>query len=60
MNHSCLPNCSTFMVNNLAFTVVQKDIAAGEELTMAFVVPDIPYDLRRSLLRDVYNMRCFC
>lgn len=38
----------------------RTDIRAGEEITVAYVDPDLPRDERREKLKHMYNFDCEC
>merc|ERR1711939_534373 len=72
LNHSCDANAivkRTPSLNNSGareakpsriYLVAQKDIAAGEELTISYVSPSAPTDIRRAVLQNHYLFSCTC
>jgi hypothetical protein len=65
LNHSCSPNCSyegVLVGGSPAVRIFSEvPIAAGEELTIAYVLRSLPREERRERLRDGYGIaECRC
>ena len=68
VNHSCVPNCAFLPARDVGATeltlVAQRDIAAGEELTIGYIrstdMRAIPRDLRRQYLLREFGFVCKC
>lgn len=60
LNHSCEPNCQVaYLEDGRAVLFVLRDIASGEELTIAYIYTYLPIADRRSELR-AYGFICGC
>ncbi|GLC67842.1 hypothetical protein PLESTF_000613200 [Pleodorina starrii] len=61
INHSCDPNCTAACdTGNRTVTVLaQRDIHAGEEITLSYIDVSLPYKDRQADLRD-YGFVCRC
>ncbi|EFJ45026.1 SET and zf-MYND domain-containing protein [Volvox carteri f. nagariensis] len=61
INHSCDPNCTAVCdTGDRTVTVLaQRDIAAGEEITLSYIDVTLPYKERQAALRD-YGFVCRC
>ncbi|OSD07270.1 SET domain-containing protein [Trametes coccinea BRFM310] len=64
-NHSCVPNAAckypTQPEKPLTMEVVAlRDIAAGEEVTVPYLDPALPYQTRQDALRANYGFQCGC
>ncbi|GIL85141.1 hypothetical protein Vretimale_10792 [Volvox reticuliferus] len=61
INHSCDPNCTAACdTGDRTVTVLaQRDIPAGEEITLSYIDVSLPYKERQSELRD-YGFVCRC
>ncbi|KAL6043620.1 STIP1 y and U box-containing protein 1 [Balamuthia mandrillaris] len=60
LNHSCQPNCNYFFVGDFMFVVTATQIAAGEELTVAYLPPFLPFSQRQSKLLSGWKFECRC
>ncbi|KAG2444943.1 hypothetical protein HXX76_001679 [Chlamydomonas incerta] len=61
INHSCDPNCTAACDSGdrTATVLAQRDIAAGDEVTLAYIDVSLPYKRRQAELRD-YGFVCKC
>lgn len=61
INHSCDPNCTAACDSGdrTATLLAQRDIAAGEEITLSYIDVSLPYKRRQAELRD-YGFVCKC
>eukprot|EP00743_Colponemidia_sp_Colp-15_P007291 GILK01007874.1.p1 GENE.GILK01007874.1~~GILK01007874.1.p1 ORF type:complete len:518 (+),score=59.49 GILK01007874.1:37-1554(+) len=62
-NHSCDPNLqveSSTESGDVVFIRTRRRIVAGEELTIAYIDINLPYEERQSQLRLKYNFACRC
>ena len=60
-NHSCEPNaCVYFFNNSLAYIIAQREIEAGEEITINYIDVEIEVMERRKILKENYGFDCFC
>ncbi|KAF2162892.1 hypothetical protein M409DRAFT_68857 [Zasmidium cellare ATCC 36951] len=59
-NHSCLPNCTWAWTGDLFVARANRDIAADEELTVAYVPTSYDYEKRKSILRSSNDFECLC
>jgi len=61
-NHSCVPNAQARWEHGDASMTIRatRDIAAGEELTIAYVDVDVDAAARRSKLSEWYGFDCAC
>ncbi|KAL6069720.1 TOM (translocase of outer membrane) complex component [Balamuthia mandrillaris] len=60
LNHSCQPNCNYFFVGDFMFVVTATQIAAGEELTVAYLPPFLSFSQRQSKLLSGWKFECRC
>ncbi|KAF2838647.1 SET domain-containing protein [Patellaria atrata CBS 101060] len=62
INHDCRPNSAyRFDDTTLKHEVFAiRDIKPGEEITVTYVPPEMPSDMRNSLLRNQWNFDCTC
>ncbi|KAJ3007668.1 hypothetical protein NUW54_g3456 [Trametes sanguinea] len=65
LNHSCAPNASVRHLDQRTalsrITVLaRRDIAAGEELTITYVNPELPLEQRRRQLMEWGFGKCMC
>eukprot|EP00762_Andalucia_godoyi_P003011 ANDGO_04119.mRNA.1 hypothetical protein SAMD00019534_049040 len=62
-NHSCRPNC-WFTINSAKGGILEyrtlTDVAANEELTIAYAFMGLPVSIRRPYLFEKYNFACCC
>lgn len=64
-NHSCVPNCIPKYIITPA-EVVKMEIVAlrhigpGEELTIPYLDPALPFDIRQRALQESYGFTCNC
>lgn len=62
MNHSCSPNVmssSSFDDHRVCFVAI-REIEEGEELTIAYVDENLPFNERQKKLRELYHFTCTC
>ncbi len=61
VNHSCNPNAAATcdQGNHTVAIVAQRDIRAGEEVTLSYIDESLPYKQRQAELRD-YGFVCRC
>ncbi|KAF8970868.1 hypothetical protein BDZ97DRAFT_1694130, partial [Flammula alnicola] len=61
-NHSCGPNAQwTWHPASFALVLTAvRAIQPGEEITIAYVAPQLPYKERRAVLWEVYGFECMC
>lgn len=59
-NHSCSPNCSVTSGARRLSVVCETPVAAGAELTIAYVDTQQPLAARQKLLRTHYHFECAC
>ncbi|KIM81176.1 hypothetical protein PILCRDRAFT_503829 [Piloderma croceum F 1598] len=61
-NHSCNPNAfHEWDLPSFSLSIsARRHIRAGEEITVAYVDPDLPRDERREKLKYMYNFDCEC
>ncbi|KAL2623501.1 hypothetical protein R1flu_003706 [Riccia fluitans] len=59
LNHSCSPNCSVMFVEKAMFVRASRDIATGEELTIAYCNLYETMENRQDSLKW-WNFRCKC
>lgn len=57
LNHSCLPTCAVSLVGKAMFIRATRDLPAGTELTISYVVSD---SLDREQLTKAWNFACRC
>lgn len=61
INHSCDPNCEVaYVEDNGVMIVARRPIAAGEELTISYVDPEMDDEDRREELEETYGFECAC
>jgi hypothetical protein len=61
VNHSCAPNARLlFLENHHGSLVAQQDIHKGDEITIAYVNPELPYKVRSYHLEQIYGFKCTC
>ncbi|KDR71841.1 hypothetical protein GALMADRAFT_213677 [Galerina marginata CBS 339.88] len=62
INHSCSPNAKwEWDLNTYSLVVTAvRPIDAGEEITIAYVPPLLPYHVRRDNLHAMYGFNCVC
>ncbi|GIL65835.1 hypothetical protein Vafri_19475 [Volvox africanus] len=61
INHSCDPNCTAACDtgDRTVIVLAQRDIPAGEEITVSYIDLSLPYKERQADLRD-YGFVCRC
>ena len=59
-NHSCAPNCSVTSGARRLSVVCEATVAAGTELTIAYVDTEQPLATRQKHLRMHYHFECAC
>lgn len=61
LNHSCLPNANWSVDGEGRLCVrAVRPIEAGEEVTVAYVDPTLPYHARQQALQDHFFFACRC
>lgn len=60
INHSCDPNAFLYVEDGKIIARSLRDIPAGEEVTISYVDPMLPYKSRRDFLSLEYFFHCFC
>ena len=62
INHDCIPNTHHSWNKNLNAETVHatRSIAAGEEITIAYIHPMTTTEPRRSYLKEHFSFDCFC
>ena len=61
INHSCDPNCEVaYVEDNGVMIVARRPVAAGEELTISYVDPEMDDEDRREELEETYGFECAC
>ncbi|EKM49538.1 uncharacterized protein PHACADRAFT_214100 [Phanerochaete carnosa HHB-10118-sp] len=64
-NHSCVPNCaSKYVITSTEMMgmeiVALRDIEFGDELTIPYLDPALPFDIRQNTLQESYGFTCNC
>jgi ferredoxin len=60
VNHSCLPNAFSHIVDHKLFLYTLYPVEVGEELNIGYIEPEIPLKERRAQLKDTYGFDCVC
>ncbi|KAJ3110349.1 SET and MYND domain-containing protein 3 [Phlyctochytrium bullatum] len=60
VNHGCDANATSEFRGRVQYLVAQRDIDAGEEITIVYVDRCMQQDLRRQYLRSIYTFDCNC
>eukprot|EP00962_Isochrysis_galbana_P003473 scaffold977_cov103-Isochrysis_galbana.AAC.8 len=60
LNHSCEPNSSWELQQGAVLIRALRRVQAGEELTICYVDPRLPYPERRTLLAEAFFFECGC
>eukprot|EP00873_Tetraselmis_striata_P007156 jgi/Tetstr1/427420/TSEL_017583.t2 len=60
LNHSCQPNCEYGGVGDFLFVSTTRDVAAGEELCIAYLDILAPFAERRQQLSQGQGFQCAC
>ena len=61
LNHSCAPNCVViYITGDLLQVRAARDVAIGEELTIAYTDLALPTRIRSAALRGSYGFECDC
>ena len=62
INHSCVPSADVVFLSDDAeiSLVANRDIAAGEEIEIAYIDEGLPYAERQAILARNYRFRCLC
>jgi hypothetical protein len=60
LNHSCRPNTCPVFKGNVAEVRAMRDIAAGEEVTMNYILPYKPKAVRHQELAESREFICRC
>ena len=59
-NHSCEPNCEVFETGSILTIHPTRDIAQGDEVTIAYIDTQQPLHSRRQQLQATYFFHCLC
>jgi len=59
-NHACDANCSWHTVGDMLFVRCQRDVDAGEELTISYVLPTTEVKERQEYLESHQSFTCRC
>jgi len=59
-NHSCEPNCEVFETGSILSIHPTRDIAEGDEVTIAYIDTKQTLHARRQQLHDTYFFHCQC
>jgi hypothetical protein len=60
INHACGANTNRGFLGDLMSIHATRDIAAGEEITMRYPLPEADIDKRRDLLKMAWRFTCNC
>jgi tetratricopeptide (TPR) repeat protein len=60
INHACGANTNRGFLGDLMLIHATRDIAAGEEITMRYPLPEADLDKRRDLLKMAWRFTCNC
>ncbi|KAK4897638.1 hypothetical protein LTR27_004784 [Elasticomyces elasticus] len=60
VNHSCLPNATRMFIGDAMVLRATRDIAQGEEVLHAYVLPSFGVAERRMRMEAVWGFRCDC
>ncbi|RYP10565.1 hypothetical protein DL765_008069 [Monosporascus sp. GIB2] len=59
-NHDCRPNVHYRITNTTHMTIAARDISPGEELSISYTGPMLPWHERRLLLNNTWGFNCAC
>ncbi|GJE99629.1 SET domain-containing protein [Phanerochaete sordida] len=64
-NHSCVPNCvPKYIITPTELVTMEivalRDVDPGEELTLPYLDPALPFDIRQRALQESYGFACNC
>lgn len=59
-NHSCVANAHFQFLGDHCLIVAVKDIKAGEEVTISYMMPIEPYEQRVATMKDHFGFECDC
>ncbi|CAK4031071.1 Histone-lysine N-methyltransferase, H3 lysine-4 specific [Lecanosticta acicola] len=59
-NHCCLPNASWSWIGDLFVVRANRDVAAGEEITVAYVPCSYDFATRQKSLKSANDFECAC
>ncbi|KAK5693418.1 hypothetical protein LTR97_009987 [Elasticomyces elasticus] len=60
VNHSCLPNATRMFIGDAMVLRATKDIAKGEEILHAYVLPSVCVTERQMRMETVWGFQCDC
>ncbi len=60
LNHSCLPSAHRTFVCDAIVVRACRDMKKGEEVTVPYIAPSVPYDERRLRLMRSWKFKCTC
>ncbi|KAK5675731.1 hypothetical protein LTS10_011458 [Elasticomyces elasticus] len=60
VNHSCVPNATRMFIGDAMVLRATRDIAQGEEVLHAYVLPSFGVAERRMRMEAVWGFRCDC
>jgi len=60
VNHSCLPNAFSHIVDHKLTLHALYPVEAGEELNISYIEPELPIKERRARLKETYGFDCVC
>ncbi|KAK5686857.1 hypothetical protein LTR17_026782 [Elasticomyces elasticus] len=60
VNHSCLPNATRMFIGDAMVLRATREIAKGEEILHAYVMPSFGFTERRMRMETVWGFRCDC
>ncbi len=58
VNHSCEPNCETYVFDGRAYLYAMRDVAEGEELTFDYKLAPAPGADNAGIDAEDYRCRC--
>jgi hypothetical protein len=58
VNHSCEPNCETYVFDGRAYLYAMRDVAQGEELTFDYKLAPAPGADNTGIDAEDYRCRC--
>ncbi len=60
LNHSCLPSAFRTHLGDAVVVRAGRDMKKGEEVTVGYIDPSVPYDERRFRLMRSWQFKCTC
>ncbi len=60
LNHSCLPSAHRTFACDAIVVRACRDMKKGEEVTVPYIAPSVPYDERRLRLMRSWKFKCTC